>query len=71
MSVTADDTIRVEPRPIMNIQEAADYLRVSVRLVQKLVAAGSLRPARIGRRRLVFQRSELDRYVAIQTALAA
>jgi excisionase family DNA binding protein len=57
-------------RPLMNTAEAAEYLRVSVRLVQKLVQTRKLRPARIGRR-LIFQRSELDRFVALQCALAA
>ncbi len=63
-------TFLSEPRTNMNISEAADYLRVSVSLMQKLVAARKLRPARIGRR-LIFLRTELDRYVELQMALAA
>lgn len=56
-------------RPLLDLKESADYLRVSARLVQKLVAARRLRPSRIGRR-LIFKRAELDRYVDLQTALS-
>ncbi len=58
------------PRPLMNIQEAAEYLRVSVRLIQKLTANRRLRAAHVGRR-LIFKRAELDRYIDLQTVLAA
>jgi excisionase family DNA binding protein len=54
----------------MNLQEAADYLRVSARLVEKLVSQHRLKPARINRR-LIFKRSELDRYVDLQMARCA
>jgi excisionase family DNA binding protein len=53
----------------MNMEETADYLRVSVRLIQKLVYSRKLRPARVGRR-LLFQRAEIDHFVSILTASA-
>lgn len=68
-SVTTPALPIAAARPLMNIQEAADYLRVSVRLIQKLLASRKLKAARLGRR-LVFKRSELDRYVDLQFALS-
>jgi excisionase family DNA binding protein len=56
------------PRPVMNMQEAADYLRVSLRTLGTLVSKRRIRAARIGRR-LVIKREELDRFVNLQTAI--
>lgn len=39
--------------PVLTLKEAADYLRVSERLVQRLIAQGELRATRLGRRVLV------------------
>lgn len=57
-------------RPILNIPEAANYMRVSVRQIHRLVKARKIRAARIGKR-LIFKRAELDRFVDLQTALSA
>lgn len=57
-------------RPIMNLAEAADYLRVSVRQIERLRQRRELRAVRVGRR-LVFRRADLDHYVELQAALAA
>lgn len=56
-------------RPIMTREEAADYLRVSVRFLTNLVTARKVRPMRSGRR-VTFMKSELDRYAEVLTACA-
>jgi excisionase family DNA binding protein len=56
-------------RSLLNLPEAADYLRVSVRTVHRLLSARRIRAARIGRR-LIFKRAELDRLADLQTALS-
>jgi len=61
---------RLAPRAIMNVEEAADYLRISVRQIHRVLKTGSIKRARIGKR-LVFKRAELDHYVDLQTALCA
>lgn len=50
------------PETAMDVIGAADYLRVSERTVRKLVADSSLRHRRVGRR-IIFMRSDLDRYL--------
>lgn len=52
----------------MNRQEAAEYLRISLRSITNLVAARKIRPARVGRK-LLFKRTELDRFLDLQIAL--
>ena len=42
-----------EERYAYTRQEAADYLRVSVRTINRLIAAGTLPSAKIGGRRLI------------------
>jgi excisionase family DNA binding protein len=68
---TLPTTVLIPPekRSVMNRDEAADYLRVSVRLLTNLVAARKIRGVRIGRR-VVFRRADLDHYVDVQAALA-
>lgn len=44
------------------VPEAADYLRVSRAMFYKLVAAGKLRPFKIGTRTLILG-AELDRFI--------
>jgi len=61
--------VPTEPRPLMNLKEAADYLRVSTRLVETLCASRRIRPAKVNRR-LIFKRAELDRFIDLQIALA-
>lgn len=70
METSSSPTIETPIRPVMDRKEAASYLRVSVRLITNLVASRRLRPARIGRR-LVFKRSELDRYLDLLMAQSA
>jgi excisionase family DNA binding protein len=48
---------------LLTIKEAAEQLRVSRRTVERLIAAGQIRPTRIGRRILITER-ELEAYVA-------
>jgi len=64
----------VQERAILNMKEAADYLRCSERTLRQWISDGRVIPARLGKRRsVVFQRSELDRFVeeAIQRPQAA
>jgi excisionase family DNA binding protein len=49
----------VSASPWLSIDESADYLRVSVRTLERSIAAGRLRSATLGRRRLV-HRDDLD-----------
>lgn len=48
---------------LLTLDEVAERLRVSRRTVERELAAGHLRPVRIGRRRLVTVK-ELEAYVA-------
>lgn len=52
----------------MRIPEAAEYLRVSVRQIHRLVKSRQIRCARIGKR-VVFKREELDRFVDLRLAM--
>ena len=45
--------------PVLDFRQAAKYLRISVRKLDELQAAGEVRPIRIGRKRL-FHRDQLD-----------
>jgi excisionase family DNA binding protein len=45
-------------------KEAAFYLRVSERTLRTWVDDGRLTPSRIGERRVVFLKTELDRFLA-------
>ena len=54
----------------MDVEEAADYLRISVRQIHRLKKGRQIKSARIGKR-LLFKRTELDHYIDIQTALCA
>ncbi len=50
-----------EPRsPWLTLPEAAEYLRVSERTLERFIARGRVRAATVGRRRIV-HRGELDR----------
>lgn len=57
---------------VLTRKEAAEYLRVSERTLRTWVIEGRLVGARIGPRRVVFLRSELERFLsdAMQTAAA-
>ena len=61
----AEHRDRSDP-PWLTIAEAADYLRVSERTVDRLVARRRLRSSTIGRRRLV-SRDDLDAYMRATT----
>ncbi|MBX6370112.1 MAG: helix-turn-helix domain-containing protein [Rhodospirillales bacterium] len=55
--LTADGGERREPqRDWYSLAEAADYLRVSPRTVERLVATGQLPTSTVGRRRLAHRR---------------
>lgn len=47
-------------------REAARYLRCSIRQIDKFAADGQLKRCKLGRR-TVFQRSELDRFLALRS----
>ena len=51
--------------------EAAEYLRIGVRTLDRLCATGELVGARIGGRRLLFRRGDLDGYVSKKLGEAA
>jgi hypothetical protein len=56
-----------EPPAVMNVREAADYLRISVRSMQRLTAeagASGLPVVYVTPKRRVFRRADLDRYLA-------
>ncbi len=52
---------------LLTIDEVAGKLRVSRRTVERLIAAGRIRPIHVGRRILVTDR-ELDAFVAASRA---
>jgi hypothetical protein len=54
----------------MNSKEAADYLRISPRLLDTLAATRKLVPGRIGRRR-IYTKEAIDRFVELLLAQAA
>ena len=51
--------------PNMNVGEAADYLRVSAKTLQRETNNRQIRVARIGRR-LVYRKVDLDRYLELK-----
>lgn len=51
-------------RPLLTIEEAADFLNVSTDTLRRLVANGHLARVRVGARRVCIARAEIDRYVA-------
>lgn len=56
---------------VLNVREAADYLRISVRTLYRLTAqrgAGALPVVAVSPGRRVFRRADLDRYLARRTA---
>jgi excisionase family DNA binding protein len=54
---------------LLTLDEVAERLRVSRRTVERLIAAGRLRPTRVGARTLVTAR-ELEAYVAAASRTA-
>jgi excisionase family DNA binding protein len=56
-------------QPLLTVDEAASYLRVSRRQIYKLVSGGELRTVRVGER-LRFRPADVDRYLDRQTATA-
>ncbi|HEY3581609.1 MAG TPA: helix-turn-helix domain-containing protein [Pyrinomonadaceae bacterium] len=54
----------MQHRSVMTWKEAAYYLRVSTNTLRTWVDNGKLTPARIGERRVVFLKTELDRFLA-------
>jgi excisionase family DNA binding protein len=49
--------------PYLNAQEAAAYLRVSLKSLYAQVERGNLKPGRGPRRRILFKKEVLDRFV--------
>jgi len=49
-----------EPRPVLTVSEAADYLTLSRAQFYKLIRAGVFQPIRLGRRRVVFLREHIE-----------
>ena len=56
---------------LMTRREVADMLRVSLRTLDRIVADGEIVAARVGGRRLLFRRSNVEAYVDRQFADAA
>ena len=52
---------RLSPRSIMNVEEAADYLRISTRKMRDLQLRGEVKHTLVGSR-IIFRRDDLDRY---------
>ena len=48
--------------PIMDIEQAAEYLRVSKQLIRKLIKSGDLPSAHVGRR-VLLRRKDIDKYI--------
>jgi excisionase family DNA binding protein len=59
--VLAGSADRGEPSPWLSLADAAAYLSVSERTIERAVARGNLRSSTLGRRRLL-HRNELDRF---------
>jgi excisionase family DNA binding protein len=51
------------PQEWFSVKEAAEYLRISKRMLERLVASGEVRSTTAGRRRIV-RREWLDEYAA-------
>jgi excisionase family DNA binding protein len=49
-----------EPRQVLTVSEAADFLTLSRAQFYKLIRAGVFQPIRLGKRRVVFLREHLD-----------
>jgi excisionase family DNA binding protein len=56
----APQSERVEPRAVLTVSEAADYLTLSRAQFYKLLRQGVFQPIKLGRRRVVFLREHLD-----------
>ena len=56
---------------LLTKEETARYLRVGIRTLDRLIATGDVLGARIGGRRLVFRKMDIDRYVQRQLQKAA
>jgi excisionase family DNA binding protein len=54
----------------MSLREVAEYLRISVRSVEKLCRSRALKSAKVLRRRVV-RLEDLTRYLDLQAALSA
>jgi excisionase family DNA binding protein len=64
------DKLRLTPPSNLTLPEAAAYLRVAASTLWDLKNRGKVRCARIGKR-LIFQRTELDRVLSVSAAAAA
>jgi len=53
--------------PLHTLTEAADYLHVSKRTLERFIAAGYIRVIKIGRRTLISER-ELEAFVAARSS---
>ena len=52
---------RLSPRQIMNVDEAADYMRISTRKMRELQLRGEVKHTLVDSR-IIFRREDLDRY---------
>lgn len=50
---------------LMTFDEAADFLRVSARSIQRMADRGEIKPCRVGRRKLI-AKAEVFRFLATQ-----
>lgn len=47
----------------MSVRQAADYIGISVRLVRELIASRKIKKIRIGERRIIIRRVDIDAYL--------
>lgn len=57
----------IPPHDILTLEEAADYLRVHIRTIHRLLARGELHAKKVGRA-WRFHREDLEAYVRGNTA---
>lgn len=65
MVLERQNTLLTLPSPNMNVGEAADYLRISSKTLQRETNNRQIRVARIGRR-LIYRKVDLDRYLELK-----
>jgi excisionase family DNA binding protein len=63
LAIARQAEVKQPQSPYLNAQEAAAYLRVSLKSIYAQVDRGNLKPGRGPRRRLLFKKDMLDRYV--------
>lgn len=50
-------------RPNLSVQEAASYIGISVRMLRELLALRKIKKVRIGAKRIIVRRKDIDDYL--------